>query len=330
MRRCRWGWSPWSGSQWGPGGRRRRCLLGGDTRARRPPTERRTAPAGEATPCTLRSGPGARRRGGPDASRSSRNRWVKPYPVDGHGRPTPCSTFHKPAPTSSRSPPARQPCSPHPSAQANGRARITDGTPASIDDAPLPNRRFRTRGGERGRGRPRREGANNYSAINSLQPTKNQLDRPSHSTYLCLPRSKQVELIDVHEGTRFRIQFAVSGRRPCPHETYTTLDTATRANILHTMRVLGDQGYVPNEERFKQIEGSDLHAIKKHRHRFVGFFLPDRRFVVASYEDKRTKGKLRDQTLDRAREIRIDLLDAIDKETRRANRHLAGKGARGS
>lgn len=108
------------------------------------------------------------------------------------------------------------------------------------------------------------------------------------------------------EGTRGNwgtVEFAEgeSGRSET-REVFDGLSKTEKAGIHITMQRLADEGRVENPERFKIVEGSRLWEIKKGQHRFVGGFLPGRRFVITAYELKK-RDKLRPQTVERAASV---------------------------
>jgi hypothetical protein len=88
-------------------------------------------------------------------------------------------------------------------------------------------------------------------------------------------------------------------------ETRAVFDSLVRhekASLHVAMQRLADFGRLQNDERFRTVTGSGLWEFRKNQHRFLGGFLPARRFVIAAYERKK-KWKLRPETIQRALRI---------------------------
>ena len=116
-----------------------------------------------------------------------------------------------------------------------------------------------------------------------------------------------MKLVSAVCGAKFEIMFALSEKgHPSAYQVFQSLDKVTQAAFHTSMKRLAETGNGGPRERFKKVEGTDLWEFKKHRHRFLGFYLPKRRFVIASYEEKK-KDKLNPATIKRAESIKKQL-----------------------
>jgi hypothetical protein len=117
-------------------------------------------------------------------------------------------------------------------------------------------------------------------------------------------------------GTKLKVEFAADDDGASAlRDLYLGLRKTDRAALGAAFEMLAERGRVPNAERFKKVEGTDLWEFKKHQHRFVGFYLKGGRFIIAAYEQKK-RGRLRDQTISRAEEVRAAMIE-VPQEVRR-------------
>ena len=113
-------------------------------------------------------------------------------------------------------------------------------------------------------------------------------------------------------GQKLRVEFALP-RWGSPLNDFQALDDTARAALLNTMRILADKGRVSNKELFKKVEGTDLWEVKRRQHRFLGFYLPDQRFVIGAYEKKK-RNQLKGATIERAERVQTAMLEMVKKE----------------
>lgn len=105
-------------------------------------------------------------------------------------------------------------------------------------------------------------------------------------------------------GSKLEVLFAVG--RGSVLDEFTALDASVRAALHAGMQRLADGQSIP-PERFKKVEGTEkLFEFKKHQHRFLGFHMSGRRFVIAAYEQKK-QDKLKNATIVRTEEVRRQL-----------------------
>jgi truncated hemoglobin YjbI len=96
-------------------------------------------------------------------------------------------------------------------------------------------------------------------------------------------------------------------------EEFSSLGRIEKASLHSTMSLLASTGRVANEQRFKKVEGTDLWELKKNQHRFLGRFLPGKRFIVAAYERKK-RGRLQPETIERAEAVLNELMQKEETE----------------
>jgi len=112
----------------------------------------------------------------------------------------------------------------------------------------------------------------------------------------------------VYEGRSRTIEFAELPNGTIPGlKAWRKLDVRPRAQLLVTIKRLGDYGQVRNEERFK-IEKDGIYAIKAWQVRAYCFMTSDARIVVTSIVEKK-QNRARPEDLRRAGEIRAECLN---------------------
>lgn len=114
-------------------------------------------------------------------------------------------------------------------------------------------------------------------------------------------------------GQRLAIDFAVSSDGSSPvQEAFDSLSASDQRVFHVAFQRLADEGRISSRQRFKRIEGSDLWEFKKHQHRFLGGYLPDKRFVVVAYEKKQQE-RLSPPVVTRAEQLFAQYERAVQK-----------------
>jgi hypothetical protein len=80
-----------------------------------------------------------------------------------------------------------------------------------------------------------------------------------------------------------------------------TLPEAERAALHAAMQLLAETGRIRSSDKFKKVSG-EIWEFRRFQQRFLGFYLPGGRFVVASHEVKK-KDRLSKETIARAESI---------------------------
>jgi len=92
----------------------------------------------------------------------------------------------------------------------------------------------------------------------------------------------------VATGAFFSVGFLVLNDGSSPTwSAFQSLGRAEQAALHVAIKKLAESGRIGSQQRFKKLEGSDgIWEFKKHQHRFLGFTLPGKRFVIAQYQKK--------------------------------------------
>jgi len=112
------------------------------------------------------------------------------------------------------------------------------------------------------------------------------------------------------EGSWGRVEFSAEddGKSEL-YETFLALPHADQVPLHVSMKKLADAGRISNKQKFKKVENSDVFEFKEYQQRFVGFFRPGRRFIIAAHEQKK-KDRLSPATIKRAESV----LERMKKE----------------
>lgn len=107
-------------------------------------------------------------------------------------------------------------------------------------------------------------------------------------------------------GTWGSVEWAVDGTGALPAcNDYEQLPDDRKAKVLALFERLAANGLINNREKFHKLgpkagrQGSELREFKSNQDRFLGDYRPGFRFLVASYERKKTD-RLSPSVIDRA------------------------------
>jgi hypothetical protein len=87
-----------------------------------------------------------------------------------------------------------------------------------------------------------------------------------------------------------------------------SLSDGDQAKLYALFRLLGDTGWIRNQEKFKKVEGTEFFEFKSFQVRMPCFFMGDRR-VVVTHGFRKKKEKIPRGEIERAKRIREEHLN---------------------